>query len=265
MHAGKAGGSVVSGAPLHLTYLTMRGLAELPRLILEEAGLPYIGTYLGREQFKQAKSSFPLGRVPVLKTTEGAVLSQSSSIVRYLAGKAGLDGKNMEERANVDMWYETSKELFGSHSRFGSMMNVEALRKGPSGGDDEKILHFKDTTNRGEYTDYQKAMAVLTTFEEALAQSESGFLVGDSLTYVDLALFIQLLDLEEEDNMPTWANDLKLPSLKAFKDRVEKRPAIQAYLQSDRLMPRIKRENDDYVYVKGVYSVPKQVEVEVAL
>ena len=102
MKASSSGGSVVTGRPLELVYLTMRGLAEVPRLILEEAGLPYIGSYHGRESFKLLKPTLPLGRVPVL-LDNGEVIAQSSSIVRFLARKTGLDGKGDAERAHVDM------------------------------------------------------------------------------------------------------------------------------------------------------------------
>lgn len=256
-------------------------------------------------------------------------------------------------------WYETYKELFGSHAKWGKALDIESLKKGPSG--DEEALRFSDMSNGGEYSrydgthdlrcllarhrppnvhchlqhthnppphsnpaataaltttlypslangvhlfpslrllisllltpsllaplltrlarptlhtprialtpprSYQKSMAVLTTFEEALTKNKSGFLVGAGLTYVDLALWSSLLELEEEDNMPDWAGSLKLPALKAFKERVEQRENIQAYLQSDRLMPRIKKVDDDYQYVKGQYSMPKQEEVEVVM
>lgn len=258
LHSGSGPSSTVTGRPLELTYLTMRGLAELPRLIMEEAGLAYIGTYYGREKFAAAKQSLPMGRVPVLKGVlpNGAELSQSASIVRVLARKAGLDGTDDVERAVVDSWYETYKELFGTHSVWGKAMNIHALKEG-QGTDQGEVMHFRDMSNRGEYTDFQKAAAVLQTFEVALESSTSGFLVGASLTYVDLALWMSLLELEEEDNMPNWADALNLPALKKFKDQVENRPNLQAYLQSDRLMPRIKKEDGDYVYHKGMYSVPR--------
>ena len=65
-------------------YLTLRGLAELPVLMMEFTGLSYHATYLGREQMKEMKSTFPLGRVPVLEL-DGAVIAQSASIVRSQA------------------------------------------------------------------------------------------------------------------------------------------------------------------------------------
>merc|ERR1712166_322926 len=36
-----------------ITYLTLRGLADLPVLMMEFTGLPYHATYLGREQMKE--------------------------------------------------------------------------------------------------------------------------------------------------------------------------------------------------------------------
>jgi hypothetical protein len=69
-------------AEFHLYYLTIRALADLPALMLEYAGEPYEATYYGRKEFATVKSSFALGRVPVLKH-DGLELSQSNSIVRY--------------------------------------------------------------------------------------------------------------------------------------------------------------------------------------
>jgi len=97
----------------------------------------------------------------------------------------------------VDQAFETYVELFkGGHRSFS--INAEELKKGPAGPDD-KPMHFRDMSNRGEYSAYQKAVTALVTFEEMLAGKS--FLVGDSLTYVDLALWSSLFELEEEDSV----------------------------------------------------------------
>ena len=112
------------GVPFKLVYLTLRGLGELPRIMLEATGMPYEGIYYGKTDLQGAKSSLPFGRVPVLENYDGRgnALAQSAAIVRYLGSRTGLNGQNPHERARVDMVYETVQELFGSHAVWGNFV-----------------------------------------------------------------------------------------------------------------------------------------------
>ena len=103
---------------LHLKYLALRGLADLPALILEVGGVPYRATYFGKSDFMTMKPSFEFGRLPVLEV-EGHEVSQSATIVRFLAERAGLSGSTLAEKVRADTLYETYKDLFVSHGVWG--------------------------------------------------------------------------------------------------------------------------------------------------
>lgn len=62
------------------------------------------------------------------------------------------------------------------------------------------------------------------------------FVVGDSLTYVDLAMLHALL--ASESQFPNeWAKMDDIPLLKSFKDRIAARPNLHAYFKSERCRP----------------------------
>ena len=86
LHVRSSGDRSPGGPPVRLVYLVLRGLGELPRVMLEASGMPYEGIYYGKADLVAAKPSLPLGRVPVLLDYDGQgnALAQSGSIVRYL-------------------------------------------------------------------------------------------------------------------------------------------------------------------------------------
>ena len=58
----------------------------------------------------------PLGQIPVLEY-DGAVLSQSLTIARFLAKEFGLAGKTNLEQAYADMIIDTGNDLDNSKLR----------------------------------------------------------------------------------------------------------------------------------------------------
>jgi glutathione S-transferase len=78
--------------------------------------------------------------------------------------------------------------------------------------------------------------------------SDTGFLLGRTEpSYVDLALFVELLELSEDDHVPDFADVFHLPRLGALLETTRALPRIDAYLKSPRRMPRYARPG--YVYV----------------
>ena len=85
--------------------------------------------------------------------------------------------------------------------------------------------------------------------------------MGGALSYADLALWMQILELSEHDNIPSWAEVWKeeLPALSRHYTTISQLPRLRAYLSSDRIMPRNKLVTEPerkYVFVRGVGSVP---------
>ncbi len=60
-----------------------------------------------------------------------------------------------------------------------------------------------------------------------------GFAIGDSLTYVDLAI-LHALRSSESQFPDAWGANKDIPLLRAFKERMESRDRLAAYLKSDR-------------------------------
>ena len=87
------------------------------------------------------------------------------------------------------------------------MASGEELRTAPQ--------HYRDTFNRKSHSQFELSMASLRTFEERLADTNAG-LVGEEVTYADLALFLQLWELIEEDQLPLAFTALHLPNLSKF-------------------------------------------------
>jgi hypothetical protein len=122
----------------------------------------------------------------------GTMIVQSAAIERWISTSEGLAGNTAAENAKCDMWYETFKELIkGSHSRWvsgtytralatpyilfarissrwGKVFAIDNLKVGLeepryknfAGNPGEKfkdIISFKDTTNGGEYSAFERS------------------------------------------------------------------------------------------------------------
>jgi len=242
----------------HLKYMALRGLGDLPAMLLECGGMAYRATYYTRPAFASIKSALEFGRLPVLEIA-GLEISQSNTIVRYLADRAKLSGADSSERVRVDSLYETFRDLYVSHGTWGNAFDVDALREGAAEG--EQLLHFRDTSNKGDFSPFQKAAAALKTFEDLLAGSASGYLVGSNLTYVDLALWQKLHEVGQEDRLGAgWADRLGMPHLGRFVSNVyHQNQCVSGFVSSGRRMPRIKKVEKDYVYLADSQLIPVPV------
>ncbi|KAJ1168313.1 hypothetical protein NDU88_000243 [Pleurodeles waltl] len=134
------------------------------------------------------------------------ILFQSNAILRYLGRKHDLYGKNNKEAALIDMAND----------------GMEDLR--------EKIykcLTQEWKTNKEKYL--EELPNHLRNFERLLSQSSSGFIIGSTVSFADYNLLdILLFHLFIA---PDCLNSF--PRLKAFKEKMESRPKLKAFLQSN--------------------------------
>ena len=101
-----------TGAELH--YFFLRGLGEIPRLLLELTETPYDSVMYFSREAKEYKDMAPFGQMPLYTDKEvGTWVAQQGSIVRYIARRAGLTGKNTTDEATIDMLFELSKDIWG--------------------------------------------------------------------------------------------------------------------------------------------------------
>ena len=236
-----------------LGYMPMRNRCEVARLLLEEARCPYEFQVIGFQRWPELKPTLPFGKVPVLYDFDGAGhdLAQETAITRHLARRLGLDGQTDTEKALVDMLYDQYWCTFRNNglTHEGDHYSVDSLvpLSGPLSGPRYQAMKRVNTFTRAE-----RSLAALTVFEERLTGSTSGFLVGNGITVIDLAVFEILFELAEPDHVPDFASRFGFPHLGAFLTRMESRPQLRAYLESARRMPRYIRPG--YVYEPGRYS-----------
>jgi glutathione S-transferase len=213
-----------------LYYWTgIQGRGEYVRLALEQAGAAYKD--MAQEQGDgiiealAADVATPAFAPPVLKDGE-VVVGQTGAILFYLGSRLGLapaderlrlwthqiqltiadfvvEGHDVHHPVGVGLYYEEQK--------------AEALRRAEE---------FRD----------QRVPKFLKWFETILKRNkaDSGYLVGDGLTYADLSLF-QVMDglhYAFPNLMSRIGSDY--PMVAALHERVRKEPRIAAYLKSKR-------------------------------
>jgi len=77
-----------------------RGLAEIVRLTLAQAGVAYDDVRV--DDISSLKGKLPFGQVPFYEEGDFQ-LSQSITIARYIARQSGLYGKDAKEAAQIDL------------------------------------------------------------------------------------------------------------------------------------------------------------------
>lgn len=195
---------------MKLTYFNARGMVEISRLILAQAGVDYEDIRVEKEKWSGMKNSTPFGGLPTLEV-DGVTLCQSIPIARYLARKYGLHGKTEMDQAKIDMLVGCIRDAMAPGSaifRESDPTKKEVLRK------------------KYEEEQLPEKMAML---EKLLIANDGGdgYYVGKELTWADLCF------LDFTFNPPSFEVDLhleKYPKLKALKKRVEDAPNIAAWI-----------------------------------
>jgi glutathione S-transferase len=142
-----------------------RGLAELIRLVLIEAGVEYEDRRFDNFPPElKASGKLTFGQVPLWEDENGALV-QSVTIARYLAKKHNLNGKTDFEAAQIDSILDGLADLRS------------------------KRINAKTEEEQAKFV-AEVAPLWLGYFEAILKKNGSGYLVGNSLTLADLALYI---------------------------------------------------------------------------
>jgi len=185
-------------------------------IVLEELGVPFEPVFVSlKRKVTAAGADFnainPKGYVPVLELDGGALLTEGTAILQYLADlkpAAGLAPANGTlERYRLQEWLGfINSEI---HKAFGPLFD-------PSAADAAKDLARQRIARRFDYT------------EQALAGRE--FLVGNRFTVADAYLYTVL----------GWSDhagiDLgRWPALRAYHARIATRPAVLAAQAAEKL------------------------------
>ena len=197
-----------------LTYFASRGRAELIRLVCAEAGIDWSEQEVAREHLRTDKLRF--GAVPLWEEPDGFKLAQSLAIVGYLATTHGLAGKTPREAAQVN-------QTLGAYDDVRTEMRKLAVVEADQ----------RAAVRQGLASEFLPRW--LGYLDRVLASNRDGqgFVVGDSLTVADLALWY-LLELIVDNGFTALET---YPRLIAYAERIGKRPRLAEYLRSAKRFP----------------------------
>ncbi|KAL3083866.1 hypothetical protein niasHT_036279 [Heterodera trifolii] len=196
-----------------LYYFDVRGVVEPIRLLLHYVGQPFEDIRFKDmdEWEKTYKPKFFYGKAPVLEVN-GKPLAQSATILRYLAEKFDLAGKDKWEKAKANEIIDFQKDANTE------MMPYLMVKIGRREGDLDKL--------RGEVFE-PMAKRVLPLLEKLLKESGSGYMLKSGLSMVDfqVANFLYTFTMLEPDAINAY------PELIKYVDRVHALPQLQKYLK----------------------------------
>ncbi|XP_045699225.1 glutathione S-transferase A2-like [Phyllostomus hastatus] len=199
----------MAGKP-KLHYFNGRGRMEPIRWLLAAAGVEFEEKFLETpEDLEKLRNDGYLlfQQVPMVEI-DGMKLVQTRTILNYIAAKHNLHGKDMKERALVDMYSEGVADLYEM---------ILLLPLCPPDQKGAKMTQIKEkTTNR-----------YFPAFEKVLKSHGQDYLVGNRVSKADIHL-VELIYTVEEIDPSLLAN---FPLLKALKTRISNLPTVKKFLQ----------------------------------
>jgi glutathione S-transferase len=214
----------------------LQGRGEFVRLALEEAGADYVEVARGNEQdglgtgammavMGSKSEPYPPFAPPFLKDGD-LLISQTANILFYLGPRHGLAPGVDSLRYVVNGLQLTISDVVAEAHDAHHPLSTNLYYEEQKDAAKVRAHDFID----------ERIPKFMGYFERVLKQNPAGdaYLVGDSLTYVDLSMF-QLIDglyYAFPRAMKTFPKHY--PRLAALHDAVLERPRIAAYLESDR-------------------------------
>ncbi|CAD5216298.1 unnamed protein product [Bursaphelenchus okinawaensis] len=194
------------------TYGKARGLGEPVRLLLHYAGVPFEDERIEFGQVQEMRDELPFGQIPLL-TIDGAYkISQSRAILRYLARKYNLTGKDEIEEAKVDSYLDFLDDLANNVRPY-----IMALRG--NGEDKDKKYEAAKTYIETKWEKF---------FNKTVDASGSGFISNSGLTYPDF-VFACFYETATKINFEPIIN---MKNFKLIHDNVKSLPQLKEYLSS---------------------------------
>ncbi|XP_037988685.1 glutathione S-transferase-like [Motacilla alba alba] len=212
----------MSGKP-KLHYFNGRGRMEPIRWLLAAAGVEFEESYLEKKEDLtklQKDGSLLFQQVPMVEI-DGMKLVQTRAICNYIATKYNLYGKDVKERALIDMYVEGMFDL-------NELLMMYVMQPA-----DKKEEYFANMMDKAENRYFP-------AFEKVLKDHGKDFLVGNQLSRADVQL-LEIILMAEEYKPDTLA---KFPLLQSFKARISNIPTIKKFLQpGSQRKPRITEED----------------------
>ncbi|NXX40927.1 GSTA3 transferase, partial [Tricholaema leucomelas] len=213
----------MAGKP-RLIYLNGRGRMEPIRWLLAAAGVEFEEVFLEtREQFQKLikDGALMFQQLPMVEI-DGMKMVQTRAILSYIAGKYNLYGKDLKERALIDMYAEGIADL------------MQMILMFPFSSPETKEKNLDSIKERA-------TNRYFPVFEKVLKQHGQDFLVGNKFSLADVQLIEAILAVEEK--VPAVLSGF--PQLQAFKTKMSNMPTIKKFLQPG--SPRKPPPDDCYV------------------
>ncbi|XP_037590330.1 glutathione S-transferase A3-like [Cebus imitator] len=199
----------MAGKP-KLHYFNAWGRMEPIWWLLAAAGVEFEEKFLeSAEDLEKLRNDGYLmfQQVPMVET-DRMKLVQTTAILNYIASKYNLYGKDIKDRALIDMYTEGMADLY-------EMILLLPLCR-PEEKDAKIALIQEKTKNR-----------YFPAFEIVLKSHEQDYLVGNKLSWADMQLMELLYFVEELD--PSLISIF--PLLQALKTRISNLPTVKKFLQ----------------------------------
>ncbi|XP_035685853.1 glutathione S-transferase alpha-4-like [Branchiostoma floridae] len=197
-----------------LTYFNGRGRGESIRFMLGAAGFEFDEVFLEtKEQMEElrARGDLLFLQVPLLEI-DGMKMVQTGAMLRYIARKASLFGRDDKESARIDMLADGVRDF---------QLKFLGI---PFQSDPTELLATIRDKDLPRY---------LPIYDKVLQDNGTGFLVGGSLSMADVLLFEALLSVDEV--FPELLKDY--PKLQEFRDRVAAQPNMAKFLAGGQRKP----------------------------
>ncbi|NXJ86002.1 GSTA1 transferase, partial [Trogon melanurus] len=212
----------MSGKP-KLHYFNGRGRMEPIRWLLAAAGVEFEECFMEKKDdlLKLRKDGALLFEQVPMVEIDGMKLVQTRAICNYIASKYNLYGKDLKERALIDMYVEAMMDL------------NELLMAYPYQPADKKEQHFANMLDKA-------TNRYFPVFEKVLKDHGQDYLVGNRFSRVDVQLLEIILMAEE------FKPDIlvKFPLLQSFKERISNIPTIKKFLQPGSQRKPLPEEKD---------------------
>ncbi|XP_037588526.1 glutathione S-transferase A3-like [Cebus imitator] len=199
----------MAGKP-KLHYFNAQGRMEPIQWLLAAAGVEFEEKFLkSAEDLEKLRNDGYLmfQQVPMFEI-DGMKLVQTRAILNYIASKYYLYGKDIKERALIDMYTEGMADLCET------ILLLPLCR--PEEKDAKIALIQEKTKNR-----------YFSAFEKVLKSYGQDYLVGNKLSRADIRLVELLYYVEEVDSRLIS----RFPLLKALKTRISNQPTVKKFLQ----------------------------------
>uniref|UniRef100_A0A8C5TJ50 glutathione transferase n=1 Tax=Malurus cyaneus samueli TaxID=2593467 RepID=A0A8C5TJ50_9PASS len=215
-----------------LHYFDGRGRMEPIRWLLAAAGVEFEESYLEKKEDLtklRTDGSLLFQQVPMVEI-DGMKMVQTRAIANYISTKYNLYGKDLKERALIDMYVEGMFDL-------NELLMTHGYQ--PAEKKEEHYANMIDKTENRYFP----------VFEKVLKDHGKDFLVGNQLSRADVQLLEIILMAEE------WKPNVlaKFPLLQSFKARISNIPTIKKFLQPGSQRKPLIREEDVPKVIKIFY------------